>query len=138
MLDHARTQPLQEVCGLLGGSDGLINNFYPVDNVSDERRCAFLMDPAGQICVLRIMRERGETMFGIFHSHPDTPARPSARDLQEARYADVYYFIASLQHCAPVLKAWYFDGRQFDEVSIAMDLDDHRSQHPRMLHTRKP
>jgi len=70
---------------------------------------------------MRSMHENGEIMTGIFHSHPNTPARPSARDQREAHYTHVYYFIASLQHTAPEIKTFYFDGNEFQDVSISID-----------------
>jgi proteasome lid subunit RPN8/RPN11 len=138
MLEHALSLPRLEVCGLLGERGGLIKSYYPVDNIAEERRHAFLMDPEGQLRAMRIMRERGETMAGIFHSHPDTPARPSSRDLHELRYADVYYFIASLQYSIPEIKVYYFDGGRFDDVSITMDMDNHHCQNPGTHHTDEP
>jgi proteasome lid subunit RPN8/RPN11 len=134
MLDHARSRPQLEVCGLLGGNDGLIKSYYPVDNIADDGRCAFLMDPAGQLHAMRGMRERGETMAGIFHSHPVAPARPSPRDRREARYANVYYFIASLRHPGPELKGFYFDGRRFLDVSITFDTEGRYCQTPGTYH----
>lgn len=130
MLDHTLGLPELEVCGLLGGSGGLIKNYYAVDNIAEQRHRAFLMDPAGQIRAMRMMRERGETMAGIFHSHPDTPARPSVRDQQQARYANIYYFIASLQHSVPEIKAYYYDGNQFKNASITIEMIAYHKKHP--------
>jgi proteasome lid subunit RPN8/RPN11 len=42
------------------------------------------------------MRERGEELFAIFHSHPQAPAEPSATDLELAAYPDALYLIVSL------------------------------------------
>ena len=121
MLDHALTQPHLEVCGLLGGADGLIENYYPIENTAVEPRCSFLMDPRGQIRAMRTMRERGESMAGIFHTHPDAPARPSARDIAEARYADVYYLILSLVRSTHEIRAFYYDGDHFHESVLAIE-----------------
>jgi len=121
MLDHALSQPYLEVCGLLGESEGRIKSYYPVDNISERQERAFLMDPADQLRALRCMCDNGEIMTGIFHSHPNTPARPSARDRREAQYAHVYYFIASLQQTTPEIKTFYFDGNEFQDVSISID-----------------
>lgn len=122
MLDHALAQPDFEVCGLLGGAGGLINNYYPIENTAADPHCAFLMDPRGQIQAMHSMQQRGESMAGIFHSHPATPARPSARDRQEARYADVYYLILSLERPTPEIKAFYFDGDHFHDAALSIDM----------------
>ncbi len=65
-------------------------------NVAGQPAQLFSMDPARQIDTLRRMREAGEELFGIFHSHPHSPAVPSDRDLHEAGYPDALYLIASL------------------------------------------
>jgi len=45
------------------------------------------------------MRERGEELFAIFHSHPAAPAEPSALDMAQAGYPDALYLIVSLGTC---------------------------------------
>jgi len=57
----------------------------------------FAMDPTQQITAMRTMRERGETLFAIYHSHPNSPPLPSATDLAQANYPDTLYLIISLQ-----------------------------------------
>ncbi len=42
------------------------------------------------------MRENGEALFAIYHSHPTSPAEPSAIDLELAAYPDALYLIISL------------------------------------------
>ena len=42
------------------------------------------------------MRENGEELFAIYHSHPHAPATPSATDLQQAAYPTALYLIISL------------------------------------------
>lgn len=95
ILHHAQTAPEDEVCGLIGiGSDGA--RVYPVANVASDTHRLFAMEPKGQIDAMRKMREAGETLFAIYHSHPHTPATPSAIDLQQAAYPDALYLIISL------------------------------------------
>lgn len=121
MLDQALARPDLEVCGLLGGADGIIKNYYPIENTAADPERAFLMDPTSQIQAMRTMRQREESMAGIFHSHPDTPALPSARDRTEARYADVYYIILSLEHSTPDIRAFYYDGDHFHDAALVID-----------------
>lgn len=96
LLHHAQSEPEQEVCGLIG-RNGVAMRFYAVANVAAAPRRLFEMDPAQQIAVLRLMRERGEELFAIYHSHPHTPAVPSRLDIEQAAYPDALYILASLQ-----------------------------------------
>lgn len=96
LLTHAQHSPDVEVCGLIGraGDGGL--NVYPVANVAGEADHLFAMDPKQQIDAMRRMRESGEELFAIYHSHPHAPAEPSVRDLSEAAYPEALYLIISL------------------------------------------
>lgn len=96
ILTHAQHSPESEVCGLIAARDGLPERLYPVANVADTPRTLFAMDPAAQIEAMRQMREAGEDLFAIYHSHPHAPARPSPRDLAEAAYPEALYLIVSL------------------------------------------
>ena len=96
LLATAQADPEREVCGLVGAKDGVPATFYPVANVAENPGHLFRMDPKGQIDAMRAMREAGESLFAIFHSHPHGPARPSAIDLAEAAYPEALYLIASL------------------------------------------
>jgi len=97
LLHHAQNASGEEVCGLIGAKDGIPTHCYPIANVATSPRRLFAMDPAQQIAAMRSMRERGEAMFAIYHSHPDSPPLPSATDLAQANYPDALYLIISLQ-----------------------------------------
>lgn len=96
LLFEAQKRPDEEVCGLVGARDDKPRSLYPVANVAAERSHTFEMDPRGQIEAIKTMRERGETLWAIYHSHPDTPPEPSARDLAEVGYPEALYLIVSL------------------------------------------
>ncbi|GAB4346720.1 MAG: CysO-cysteine peptidase [Gammaproteobacteria bacterium] len=96
ILRHAQRAKSLEVCGLIGARDGRPVHCYPVANVAEQPARRFAMDPQGQLDALRQMRERDETLWAIYHSHPDEPAIPSATDIEESQYPDVLYLIVSL------------------------------------------
>ena len=96
LLDHARAHPGEEICGLISARDGLARRVMPVPNVAQRPAYRYAMDPAGQIAALRAMREAGEELLAIYHSHPASPAAPSTIDIAEAGYPDAVYLIISL------------------------------------------
>ena len=96
ILTHAQHSPETEVCGLIAACDGVPDKVYPIANVADVPEKLFAMEPAAQIEAMRLMREGGEELFAIYHSHPHAPAQPSVRDLQEAAYPQALYLIVSL------------------------------------------
>jgi len=96
LLHYAQTSPDLEICGLIGAKNGIPNNSYPIKNAAITPDCRFQMEPQEQIEAMRQMRERGEELFAIFHSHPAAPAEPSTADLEQAAYPDALYIIISL------------------------------------------
>ena len=120
MLAHALAEPEVEVCGLAGGSDNLVTSIYPVINIAEDPGHRFLMGPEAQIESMRRIRETGEEMIGIYHSHPDSAAEPSAIDLEMAAYPDLFYFIISLQSREPQLLCFFYDGRAFSKTGITL------------------
>ena len=96
ILHQAQLSPDMEVCGLIAAKNGRPQRCIPVPNVSDQPERLFAMDPKSQIDALRNMREHNEELFGIYHSHPHSPAEPSDTDLEQAGYPDALYVIVSL------------------------------------------
>ena len=123
LIEHALSSPGEEVCGLLGGNVSGLNSVYPVRNIANKPQSRFLMSPEEQIAAIRVMRKRGETLAGIYHSHPDTEAVPSNADIELAAYPDVYYFIISLAKPRPELKCYILEGNVFNEVPISETSD---------------
>jgi proteasome lid subunit RPN8/RPN11 len=96
LLRHAQSSPDLEICGLIGGKAGVPATCYPVRNAAPRPECRFALEPREQIEAMRRMRERGEELWAIFHSHPTAPAEPSALDLEQAAYPEALYLVISL------------------------------------------
>lgn len=113
----ARESPGREVCGLLGAGPGGVT-CYPVANVAAQPWCRFELDPKAQIEAMRQMRERNESLFAIYHSHPAGPAVPSETDLREAAYPDVLYLIVCTEACDGGLRGFRIMAERAVEVSL--------------------
>jgi proteasome lid subunit RPN8/RPN11 len=96
LLHLAQLSPDLEICGLVSSKNGLPIHCYPVTNVADHPQQRFLLDAGQQISAMAKMRELGEDLFAIYHSHPAAPALPSTHDLELAAYPDALYLIISL------------------------------------------
>lgn len=97
LLHHAQQAAAQEACGLISAKAGVPCRCYPIANVATEPQRLFAMDPAQQIAAMRAMREHGEDLFAIYHSHLHSPPMPSYTDLSQANYPEALYLIVSLQ-----------------------------------------
>lgn len=118
MYKHAATDSRLEVCGLLGGADMNPVTYYPITNIAADQTRQYLMKPEEQVRAFRLMRAAKQTLCGIFHSHPLAPASPSTTDIELAAYPDVIYYIASLLNNGLKLQAYYYNGKDFERVTL--------------------
>jgi proteasome lid subunit RPN8/RPN11 len=95
MITHAHEGFPLEVCGILGGTGNTVTANYRMTN-TDASNEHFMMDPKEQFAVVKDLRAKGLTMLAVYHSHPETPARPSEEDIKLALTPDVSYLIISL------------------------------------------
>ena len=109
IISHAKEGFPLEVCGILGGRDGAVSAIYRMTN-TDASNEHFTMAPKEQFAVVKDLRAKGLEMSAIYHSHPETPARPSAEDIRLGLTPDVSYVIVSLaEPDRPVLKSFKID-----------------------------
>jgi proteasome lid subunit RPN8/RPN11 len=94
MFAHACAVAPQECCGLLGGVEGSAESVYPLRNIARDAAVAYEAAPEELFEAQRRMRERGERIVGIYHSHPRSQEpSPSASDVRLAFYPSAVYFI---------------------------------------------
>ena len=106
MIFHAREGFPLEVCGILGGAGEAVSEIYRMTN-TDASNEHFMMDPREQFAVIKDLRAKGLAMLAIYHSHPETPARPSEEDIKLALTPDVSYLIISLADAdIPAIKSF--------------------------------
>lgn len=118
MLEQAKAQAPIEVCGILAGNDSKVEKLYKMTNV-DNSSNHFMMEPKEQFAVVEDIRSAGLEMLAIYHSHPETPARPSAEDIRLALTPDVIYLIVSLQGAnAPAVKGFLLEDGNVAKVSV--------------------
>jgi proteasome lid subunit RPN8/RPN11 len=120
LLAHAETGFPLEVCGILGGLGGVVTSHYPMTN-TDASNEHFMMDPKEQFAVVKALRASGEEMVAIYHSHPESPARPSLEDIRLALTPNVCHLIVSLERReAPVAKAFRIDQGVVEPVELKL------------------
>lgn len=124
LVNHARAGFPKEACGLVGGlvieDVKVIKEVYLLRNL-DESSEHFSMDPAEQLSAVKDLRSKGYVLFGNFHSHPQTPSRPSEEDKRLAYDPKASYLILSLQNIEnPVLKAFRISGENVQEEEIIL------------------
>jgi len=100
-----------EICGLLIGNanaDGwTIHSVKQVDNLNNERAAdRFQLDPAGYQAIDRELRGSSQEIIGVFHSHPDCPAKPSPTDLTSAWEGFIYPIVSVCNGQVAEINCW--------------------------------
>lgn len=120
LIDHARTCRPEEACGILAGdTEGNVQRVFCMEN-AEHSSTFYTMDSSEQFRVFDEIRREGLELVAIFHSHPHSPAAPSAQDLELAFYPDSVYLIASLMDDTPEFHAFTILDGQAEEIEIAM------------------
>jgi proteasome lid subunit RPN8/RPN11 len=108
-----------ECCGALIASGEAIVEAFPLPNTTaDGPRRRFLIGPNDYRLAENRARERGGTLAGFYHSHPDHPARPSETDLAQA-WPNLTYIIVAVREGQPEdLRFWRLreDRSGFEEI----------------------
>lgn len=105
IFEHAHNGLPEEICGYLVGSGREVIKCYHLTNI-DHSPEHFSFDPAEQFQVVREARKAGLEILANFHSHPETPARPSEEDIRLAFDPEISYVIVSLAQDIPDIKSY--------------------------------
>ena len=101
-----------ECCGLLLGryeADGkVVRETYAISNAREEsaKRNRFLIEPAELMRGERYARSKDLEVVGFYHSHPDSPARPSQYDLEHAWPTYSYIIVSTSEGDSGDLFSW--------------------------------
>ncbi len=95
MIAHARREAPIECCGVLGGRDEHVLKLYQATN-AERSRYRYNIEPQELFRINRECEENGWQFLAIYHSHPDSAAYPSPRDVERASWPESLYLIVSL------------------------------------------
>lgn len=114
MYEYALAERPDEACGLIAGTEenGVreIKKVYLLTNI-DHTNEHFSIDPKEQLSSIKDMRANGLVPLGNWHSHPESPSRPSDEDKRLANDSRASYLILSLaEEGKPVLNSFHVEG----------------------------
>ena len=115
MISHAESCLPEEACGLIAGKtdgdDKIVEKVYILEN-TDHSNEHFTLDPKDQLAAVKDMRANGLVQLGNWHSHPESPSRPSEEDKRLSYDSSASYMILSLMdRSAPVLNSFHVENR---------------------------
>lgn len=131
---HGESTFPEECCGTLLGRDSEDGTREIVEAVAapnaafTKRRRLYLLDPQSLLDAERTARQRGLAVLGIYHSHPDGPARPSEVDRQHAWPFWSYLIISIRSGLDAGMQSWRLrrDRSGFDEEVLRPGQSDQR------------
>ena len=124
ILKHARENLLEEACGLIAGTkdgnDKSIKKVYCLTNI-DHSNEHFSLDPKEQLAAVKDMRANGLVPLGNWHSHPESPSRPSEEYKRLAYDSTASYMILSLMDNEnPVLNSFHIEGTESEKEELVL------------------
>ena len=105
-----------EICGLLIGTVDAkgwhVCEVRQVENLNRERAAdRFEIDPAAYQKIDRELRGTRTEIIGVYHSHPDCPAKPSPTDLGNAWEGFAYPIVSICDGKAGDIHCWSLNSR---------------------------
>jgi len=125
ILAHAVKELPDEACGLIAGTvedgDKEIKKVYLLTNI-DHSNEHFSLDPKEQLETIKDMRKNGFVPLGNWHSHPESPSRPSEEDKRLAFDSKASYMILSLMDREnPVLNSFKITGDTAEKEELVIE-----------------
>ena len=116
-----------ECCGLLAGRHGAADDILvtrvaeSVNLTGGNARMSFEVDSRVRLNLMKELRGGDDDVVGLYHSHPDHSAEPSARDLDRVFEPDLIWLITAVaQGRAVETRAHVFEpeGPRFRAVAL--------------------
>ena len=111
--EHGQRDYPYECCGLLIGKFGddgnkTVNETYAISNAREEsaKRNRFLITPEELMRGEAYAMKKDLDVVGFYHSHPDSPARPSQYDLEHAWPTYSYIIVSTGSETSSDLFCW--------------------------------
>lgn len=125
IISHAKKCLPEEACGLISGKEEngikIIEEVYLLEN-TDHSNEHFNISPQDQLSAIKDMRKKNLVPLGNWHSHPESPSRPSEEDKRLFFDSKARYLILSLMDKEnPVLNAFIVENHtdvKKDELKI--------------------
>ena len=129
IVKYAKEHLPEEACGLIAGTedeDGnrVIEKVYYLENI-DHANDHFTLAPKDQMAAIKDMRSLGLKQLGNWHSHPESPSRPSEEDIRLSFDSKASYMILSLMAENPVLNSYHVENEKYTKEDLRIISEDY-------------
>lgn len=122
LLAHALDILPNECCGYISGVGNKLKKVFKLTNL-DAKHDHFTMDPKEQFAAMKEARRLGQDLKVVYHSHPETPARPSEEDKRLLQDPNMIYIIISCEKTEPDIKAFKIVNKEVTTVNLVLSED---------------
>lgn len=124
LLEYARASWPEEACGLLLGRGDRVDELARLRNCSGSPQEHYALDPLDYMHAEQQCENRGLTVLGIWHSHPDSAGVPSVTDERDAWPGWLYIIVGRPRGEAPDVRGWRLDGGRFRQAVLRFAAND--------------
>lgn len=119
LVAHAQRELPNECCGMIAVDGARFTEFFAARN-EFESPMRFRIDSSDQIRIWNAIEGLGQEA-AIFHSHPNSEARPSQTDINLARdWPGALWVVCSLAEPEAVIRGFRIEGSEVEEVEIVV------------------
>jgi len=119
IVSQARDEFPLECCGYLAGKKERVTTAHPMENM-DKSEIHYSFNPEEQFKTIKNIRKESLEVLAVYHSHPESPARPSAEDIKLAYDSEISYVIISLQDEKETVKSFRIRDGQVQEEELTI------------------
>lgn len=124
LINHCLTALPLEACGLLAASSSSssIDSLYPIRNIDSQPETGFTFDPAQWTEAFFNMQKNQQKLVGFYHSHPQTAAIPSVRDVNGIIWGQTaaYWIISLVNVQSPIIQPYIQRNGSFIPVPLVL------------------
>jgi [CysO sulfur-carrier protein]-S-L-cysteine hydrolase len=122
LIDHARAEYPNEMCGLIVGDRPAADGGRPLRWEPTRNRAAsplrYEIHPDDLLRLTIETENAGHEFWAIVHSHTHSPPRPSPTDVGLAFYPEAIYLLVSLADAEPAIATWRIVGGEIHPVEL--------------------
>jgi [CysO sulfur-carrier protein]-S-L-cysteine hydrolase len=122
LIDHARTEYPNEMCGVIVGDRVAADGGRPLRWEPTRNRAAsplrYEIHPDDLLRLTIETENAGNEFWAIVHSHTHSPPRPSPTDVGLAFYPNAIYLLVSLADDEPAVATWRIVGGEIHPVEL--------------------
>ncbi len=126
--NHGEAAYPEEGAGLMMGQveeDDIryVKSILPLNNAREDnaRHNRYLLTPEDMLRGEEVAEKRGQSIVGIFHSHPDHPARPSEFDREWAIPWYSYLITSVMDGQAAESRSWRLEDDRSEFIEEALE-----------------